>query len=318
MSLVTNLGLPFQEGDQASNARRNATIVMSGKGSEIAAVPAAQQIPLFRCLLTESGLIMDEIYFRTADNLGVRNIRRKHTHSADTDEEGGLYHNILVNNPRVIVFGQEPFNNLIDFNIKKIGDATVDYTPDPFYGRTIALTSTWDAVGLVGNYVNASVAGQQIGFVEKMLAMIELYLDYNANQVARVGFGMEEANAGIDITRKVGMEMCGGTGTNWQAVTADGITRSTSATSMNAAPIPNGFRTYRMFFNPNNVSYKLTSTDGITKLMTSTIPSGGQIDHPRLFRMGLHTTNSTPKHMWLLRLWFIAKNVDPTWFDTPE
>jgi len=317
MSLV-NLGLPFQEGDQSSNARRNATMVMSGRGSEIASIPSSQQIPLFRCITTESGLVMDEIYFRSADNLSVRNIRRKHTHSADTDEEGGLFHNILIDNPRIIVYGQGPSNNIEDFDITKLGDATLNYTPDATYGRIITLSSLWDLVNLTGNYVNASIVGQNIGFSEKMLAMVTIYMDHNANQVARVGFGMEMAHNTIDVTRKVGMEMCGGTGTNWQAVTADGITRSTSATSMNVAPIPNGYKTYRMFFNPNSVSYKLTNSDGVTKLMTSTIPSGGQIDHPRLFRLGLNTTNSTEKHMWIRKLMFIAKNVDATWFDSPE
>lgn len=316
--MSVNLGLPFQEGEPASQSRRNATMVMSGKGSEIAVVPASQQIPLYRCLSSESGLIGDEIYFRTADNLSLKNIRRKHTHSADTDETGGLFHNIMINNPRVVIFGQAPFNNVYDFNVIKSADASFVYVDDATYGRTLLLTSTWNLVGPTGNYVNASVAGQQIGFTEKMLAMLTIYMDYNANQVARAGFGMENAHNTIDITRKVGMEMCGGTGTNWQSVSADGVTRSTSATSMNAAPVPNNFKTYRMYFNPNNVSYKLTNTDGITKIMTSTIPSGGAIDYPRLFRLGLNTTNSTEKHLWLLRLYFVAKNVDPTWFDSPE
>lgn len=313
-----NLGLPFQEGEPASQARRNATMVMSGKGAEIAVIPASQQIPLFRCLTTESGLLGDEIYFRTADGLSLKNIRRKHTHSADTDEEGGLFHNVMIHNPRVVVFGQTPFNNIYDFNVDKQDTASLLYVPEANYGRALLLTSTWDLVNVRGNYINASVAGQQIGFTEKMLAMIQIYMNYNANQVARVGFGMENAHNTIDITKKVGMEMCGGTGTNWQAVTADGVTRSTSATSMNAAPIPNYFKTYRMYFNPHNVSYKLSSTDGITKIMTSTIPSGGPIDYPRLFRIGLNTTNPTEKYLWLMRLFFIAKNVDDTWFDGPE
>jgi hypothetical protein len=318
MSASSNLGLGYAEGDQVANARLNATMVMSAKGSEIASVPFTQQTPLFRCLESTSGFIANELYMRTADNLGVTNVRRKHTHSADTDEEGGLLHNMFIYNPRIVQFGLTPFNNLYDFNQTKVNTASFDYVPDEFYGRTLLLTSTWDTAGSIGNYVNASVAGQQIGFTEKMLAMATLYMDFNANQVARVGFGMELANNTVDVTRKVGMEMCGGTGTNWQAVSANGVTRTVSATSMNSAPVPNAFMTYRFFFNPNTVSYKLTNTDGLTKVMTSTIPSGGSIDYPRLFRFGLDTTNSTTKHMWLLRLYFIAKNTDPSWFNGPE
>ena len=315
---VNNLGLPFLEGDQASNARRNAVMVMSAKGSEIAAVPSAQQIPIFRCIETSGGFTANELYVRTADNLGVYNVRRKHTHATDTDAEGGTLHNILINNPRITLFGQTPFNNIYDFNVTKTGAATFDYVPDDVYGRTLLLQSPWNIGSAQGEYVNASVAGMPLGFDEKMLGIITMFLAFNANQVARVGFGMEEAQNTIDPTRKCGMEMCGGTGINWQAVTANGLTRTTSATSMNAAPIPLEFKAYRMFFNPSDVSFKLTNQDGIVKVMTSTIPSGGFIENPRLFRAGINTTNTTTKLFWILRLFFVAKNSDPNWFDGPE
>ena len=162
----------------------------------------------------------------------------------------------------------------------KTGAATFDYTPDAVHGRTLLLSSPWNIGSAQGEYVNASVTGMSIGFDEKMLGIITMYLAYNANQVARVGFGMEEAQNTIDPTRKCGMEMCGGTGINWQAVTANGLTRTTSATAMNAAPVPNDFKAYRMFFDPSDVSFKLTNQDGIVKVMTSTIPSGGTDRRP--------------------------------------
>lgn len=316
--MSVNLGVPFQEGEQASSARRNATMVVSAKGSEIASIPTSQNIPLFRSLSSESGYLRDELYFTTADGLSKRNIRRRHTHSEETDEEGGLFHNILIANPRVVVYGQAPFNNIYDYNVIKTGTAEFEYVQNSIFGRNMRLTSTWDAVGIAGNYVNAAITGMQIGFSEKILGIVKMFLEYNANQVARVGFGMEQANSAIDIQRKIGMEMCGGTGTNWQAVAADGVTRSTSATSMNSAPVDLLYRSYRFFFNPLNVSYTLTNTDGIAKIMTSTIPSGGVVDYGRLFRFGINTTNSTTKNMWVRRLFFVAKNADASWFSTPE
>ncbi len=151
MSLTTDLGLAYAEGDQASAARRNATMVLSGKGSEIASVPVVQSIPLYRCLDSSSGYLKDEVYFLAADGLSKKNIRRKHTHSADTDEEGGLLHNAFVYNPRVVVFGQAPFNNLYDFNITTTGNAGFTSIPDSTYGRTNYLTTTWESIGEIGN-----------------------------------------------------------------------------------------------------------------------------------------------------------------------
>lgn len=316
MSTFSNLGTNFQEGDLLSDSRLNAKSIFSGTGLEIVAIPATLQVPIFRCLETSGGYKKDEVYFRSADQLGSINVRRKHYHSQDTDEEGGTYHNMLINNPLPIEFGKRPFNTLDEFNMSKSGAATLSDIIDGTYGRTINLHSTWS--GAVGEYVNATVAGTPIGFGDKVLAVIEMYMAYNANQVARVGFGMEESQNTVDIGRKIGMEMCSGTGTNWQAVTANGITRTTSATSMNAAPVPNTFKTYRMFFNPSNVSYKLTNSDGITKIVTSTIPSGGQIDNPRLFRIGLNTTNATAKDLWSTRLYFVAQCADTLWYSSPE
>ena len=53
-------------------------MVMSGKGSEIAAVPFVQQTPLFRCLESTSGYLQNQLYMRTADNLGTVNVRNTH------------------------------------------------------------------------------------------------------------------------------------------------------------------------------------------------------------------------------------------------
>ena len=55
-------------------------MVMSARGSEIATVPVNQQIPIFRCVETSGGYTQNELYVRTADDLGVYNVRRKHTH----------------------------------------------------------------------------------------------------------------------------------------------------------------------------------------------------------------------------------------------
>ena len=224
----SNLGTNFAEGDLLSDSRLNAKTVFSGTGSEIVAIPATMQCPVYRCLETSGGYKRDELYFRSADQLGSLNVRRKHSHGQDTDEEGGTFHNMLINNPLPVEFGKGPFNSLADFNASRSGTATLNDILDATYGRTINLHSTWS--GTEGEYVNASVAGTSIGFTDKILAVIEMYMLYNANQVARVGFGMEEAQNTVDISRKIGMEMCSGTGTNWQAITANGHTRTTTAT----------------------------------------------------------------------------------------
>jgi hypothetical protein len=313
----SNLGLPTSEGEAMSAARRNAMMVMSGKGTEISAIPTTQQIPFFRCIESSGGLLVDENYFKSADGLSIKNFRRKHLHNLETDTAGGLLLNSLVYNPRNWTFGDKGFNTINDFIHTNSGAATFTEGSSSTLGRYFQLTSTWS--GSVGEYRNASVmsGGTILGFSEKILGIIKMYMDYQINQVARIGFGMEEVQNTVDVTRKAGMEMCGSTGINWQGVSSNGVTRTVTATSMGASTYPNP-KTYRIYFNPTNASIKISNNDGVLKIITSTIPSGGGVDPNRIFRIGLQTTNSTPKIMTVSRVQFIGKNDDSTWFDGPE
>lgn len=314
--MSVNLGLPYAEGEQSSNARRNATSVISADGDVVAAFPPSMKIPYFRVLSDGGGLKKDENYFRSADELSLINFRRKHKHSTNTDEEGGLYHDILVNNLRVLQFGwHQPFNKLDDWVVTKSGAAALTELTNATVGRYQQLNSTWS--GSAGEYINCRVySNHPTGFSEMMLAIAKVQMEYNANLVARMGFGMEEVNATIDTLRKVGIEGCNGTGVNWQAVTGSGDARTATPTTMDMAP-SQAFRALRIFYNPYTAEVKISNSDGGYKLVTSTVPSGGQIDPQRCWNHGIVTTNSTVKKMWTAHVAFIAKNIDPAWFDVP-
>lgn len=316
--MSSNLGLPFSEGEAASNARRNAVSVISAPGSTLAAIPSTQQIGLMKSLDTSGGLNLNEVYLKSADGLSILNVRRKHLHNLDVDEAGGLLHNAVVYNPRLFIYGIEGSNTLQRLYITKTGAASVIETVDS-NGKYHQLNSTWNAGTSTGEYVNIAVVGglTPVGFTEKMLGLITMYCDANVNQVARVGWGMEESENTIDTTRKVGMEMCNSTGTVWQGVTSNGVTRTVTATSMPVSPSL-AFRTYRFFYDPLLAQVKISNTDGFLKVITSTIPSGGQIDSNRVFRAGIQTTNSTVKNMYVGHIYLVAKNVSSVWFDTPD
>jgi hypothetical protein len=311
-----NLGLPYTEGQQASNSRRNATMVMSGKGSEIAAIPTTQQIPLFRCLETSGGLIADELYFRSASNQTFINVRRKHTHASNSDADGGIQLDQFIFNPKDIHFGLPGYNTPNDWVFTSLGTATYTEGFNTTNGRFYMLKSTY--VGTTGNYFNVSAmsGGTGIGFSEKVYGIVKMVMDYQINQIARMGFGMEEVQAGTDPSRKAGLEMCGSTGVNWQGVSANGVTRTVSSTSMPSSSWPN-YKTYQIYFNPTNSTIKILNSDGTLKVITSTVPSGGQIDPTRNWRMGIQTTNTQEKVMYVNRVKFDAKNNDPIWPDGP-
>lgn len=310
------LGVPYVEGEPASNARRNATAVISLPGDNIATLPSDAEFSFFRCLQDGGGLKQDEFYGRSADNLTLLNFRRKHTHNADTDESGGRMLDMFINNPKMILFGQRGFNTLDEFVVTFASTAAMTEQVNDAVGRYHRLQSTWN--GSAGNYINGSVAGIQISLAQQVLAIFKMQSDFNANQIARVGFGMEESNAGVDNTPKIGMEMCNSTGVNWQGVTADGAARTVTPTPIAVAPTPAQFRDYRIFMNPITGEVKYASSDGVGKLVTSNVPTGGIIEPKRRWREGIVTTNSTVKNLYMACVQFYAPNGDALWFAAPE
>lgn len=312
--MSVNLGLPYAEGEQSSNARRNATAVISADGDVIASYPPSMKIPFFRCLNDSGGLKKDENYFRSADELSLINFRRKHTHAESTDESGGTYHDILINNLRILKFGwDKPFNKLDDWVVTKSASSALN----PLTNSTAGYYQELAVNGATDAYINCRVySNHPAGFSEMMLAIAKIQMEYNANLVARIGFGMEEVNASIDTVRKVGIEGCNGTGTLWQAVTGSGDARTATPTTMDMAP-SQAFRAMRIFFNPYTAEVKISNSDGGYKLVTSTVPSGGQIDPQRVWLHGLKTTNTTAKKLWTAHIAFLAKNIDTAWFTVP-
>jgi hypothetical protein len=314
---TTNLGLPYTDGEASSSARKNATMVMTGTGAQIAAIPTSQQIPFFKCLDNSGGLNMDEVYFKSASGLQLINFRRKHLHNFDTDIAGGLMLNQFIYNPRIIVFGEKGFNTASDFMYTWTGNAVLTEFFNNSIGRAYSLFSSWN--GVTGDYLNvtAILGGINIGFAQMLLGIIKMVLDFQTNQIVRIGFGMEEVQNTVDSTRKMGIEMCPSTGINWQGVTANGITRTVSATSMPVSTYPT-YKNYRMFFNPSNATIKISNSDGVLKVITSTVPSGGQIDSIRTWRMGIQTTNSQVKNIYVGNVKFIGHNNSTDFFDGPE
>jgi hypothetical protein len=315
--MSSNLGLTFSDTEPSSSARKNATMVMSGTGLQISQVPVTQQIPVFRCLDNSGGLNIDELYFKSASGLNLINVRRKQLHNFDTDIAGGLMLNQFIYNPRLIIFGEKGFNTIDDFIYTWSGNATIQDSFNASVGRFLTMFSPFN--GVSGDYLNLNVmmGGIGAGFSERILGMIKMVLDFQTNQIVRMGFGMEEVQNTVDPTRKMGLEMCPSTGINWQGITGNGVSRTVTATSMPVSTYPT-HQWYRMFFNPSNASIKFTNSAGTLKLVTSTIPSGGQIEPIRNWRMGIQTTNSQPKNMYVNLVKFIANNNSVDFFDGPE
>ena len=290
-----SLGLLYAEGENISESRHNAKTVFSGTGAEITALPASKQVPIARCLTTGSGFEADELYFQSSDGLSYHNVRRKHLHSADTDISGGTLNDILIANPRQIYINN-PDVNINDYrNYKHANAPAIANLAMPSDSSYITIQTGTAS----GEYNNIMKGGMQMGFASPVYLQLKMQISHNSNMVFRSGVGMEWVQNSTDNTRKIGLEGCTGTGVFMQLVTASGLGRTATPTTTDMAASPAQLRGYKVYWNPVTADVTYADSDGNVKTSTATLPSSGAIVSSSLFRLGISTTNTTQKTVFL-------------------
>lgn len=305
--MSASIGGLFSVGEEASQARRNGTMVFSGSGDEIVALSSDMVVPIVRCLADGGGKKVNELYFQSADNLSYLNVRRKHYHNSDADEDGGLISKSLLKNPRLIYINDKGLmvNNFI---VSKSSLASITDLPLGTIQGIKFLTSATS-----NEYANAVYpGGAQFGWSKDAILITKGKIDNNANMTVRQGIGMESVESGPDNDRKMGIEGCAGS-TFWQLVTATGLARLATPTTTNmqqALPIGQ-----RIVFDSQAPSVVYTDSNGATVTQPSTLPAPGVSNSSRLFRAGIKTTNTTQKEMHLYMLFVVGEDTDTVLFD---
>lgn len=305
--MSASIGGLYSVGEEASQARRNGTMVFSGTGDEIEALSADMVVPICRCLSDGGGKKVNELYFQSADNLSYLNVRRTHYHNSNADEDGGLLSKSLLKNPRIIYINQK---GLLanQFIISKSTLASITDLPLGTIQGIKFLTSA-----TANEYANAIYpGGAQFGWSKDAILITKGKIDNNANQSVRQGIGMENVESGTDNDRKMGIEGCVGS-TFWQLVTATGLARLATPTTTNmqqALPIGQ-----RIVFDSQAPSVVYTDSNGATVTQPSTLPTPGVSNSSKIFKAGIKTTNTTQKEMHLYMMFIVGEDSDTVLFD---
>lgn len=306
-----SLGLLYSEGESLSESRLNAKSVFSGSGAAITALPSTKQVPIARCIETGDGFLADELYFQSADGTSYINVRRKHLHNADTDIAGGTLNDILVANPRQI-YMNNPAPLASDFIAYKhangVAPANSAVGSDSQY-----VTLTTGAVS--GEYSGMYKGGVQMGFAKAVYLHLKMQLSHNSNIVFRAGTGIENVQNATSNSNKIGIEGCTGTGVFIQVVTGNALGRTATPTDSNMAATPAQLRGYKVYWNPITADVNYADSDGNVKTVTATLPSSGPAVSSSLFRIGVNTSNTTAKSLYLGGLLLIGHNADSVLFD---
>lgn len=304
--MSSNLGLLYSEGESLSESRLNAKSVFSGTGSEITALPSTKQVPIARCIETGDGFEADELYFQSSDGLSYLNVRRKHTHNADTDIAGGSLNDILIANPKQI------YINLPDPRASQFipykhasAPAIADSAVGSASQYVIMQTGTTS-----GHYSGMYKGGVQLGFAKAVLLRLKMQISHNTGMVFRAGSGIENVQDSTSNTNKIGIEGCAGTGTVIQVVTGNALGRTATATTSDMVPSPAQLRGYKVLWDPITADVKYWDSDANVKTVTATLPSSGAIVSSSLFRIGINTTNTTAKTLYLGGMLLIGEDQD--------
>jgi hypothetical protein len=304
--MSSNLGLLYSEGESLSESRLNAKSVFSGSGPEITALPSSKQIPIARCIETGDGFSADELYFQSADGLSYLNVRRKHTHSADTDIAGGTLNDILIANPKQIYINLPDPRASEFIEYKHASSPAIANSAVGSASQYVVLQTGTTS----GHYTGAYKGGVQLGFAKAVLLRLKMQLSHNANMVFRAGAGIENVQDTTSNTNKIGMEGCAGTGTTIQLVTGNSLGRTATDTTVDMTPSPAQLRGYKMLWDPVTADVKWWDSDGNTKTATATLPSSGAIVSSSLVRIGINTTNITAKTLYLGGLLLVGEDQD--------
>lgn len=315
--MSTDLGLAYGE-EQISSERANAKSIFVGTGSDIANISVASPIPAAYCTEDGAGFTLNHFYLRHYDPeieawTGWDDAFRKHTHSDDTETEGGDFYDIEVANAeqRYSVFRPSMSEEYFIFTDSGDSGAEVvmfhDQATDTQYMelRTGNVTDAWAQVQDGG--INLSLNSPSEWHVK-----VQIDTQTTETEILwRMGVGMELADETSDDTlQKYGIEGCTGDGANIQLVSCDGDTRNKTSTGIameQAASIG-----VKVAYVPStSVIYE--DTIGTLQASSGNFPSSGNIESDKTIRYGIKSTNTTGKEM---RIWADAlygKILDPSW-----
>jgi hypothetical protein len=128
-----------------------------------------------------------------------------------------------------------------------------------------------------------------------------MYPSATTSNIARAGVDMENLGAANDNNKKMGIEGCASTGTNWRIVSADGSSRTQIDASV--ALVQAQADSYAIENSPG-VAAKFSYNGGTYVDKTNTLPGSGAVTKSNVLMAGVQTSNTTAKTLYVWGVYF--------------
>jgi hypothetical protein len=302
---MSNLGPQWEDNEDYSPARMDAKTILRDTGTVCVAVASSRQLGGVCPTDTSGGLIKDVLYVCEYDGsferVQFKPVFGKHSHGADTAEEGGKLIGIYHANTADVVQVDMFHLNVADWKVNTVGTGTsFAYAELTTSGVIAAITGATS-----GNCVTGSLGGGTITFGSKVMWQSKLEVDTSTNNLlARAGINVDRVDEAQNTARRqIGIEACDGHGTNWVIINANGSSASLHVQATTAVINLRG--SYKLISVPSdNVTLWV---NGVSRGVSITnVPFDGESDGFRLTRMGIKATSASSRTLWIFLLKIVA------------
>jgi hypothetical protein len=303
---LSELGDVFAGDTSISAAKIDAKAFAVMTGTKIAALSSAQAIAAAIPTTTSGGFIQNVPVYRKVDGSGWLPFAAKHLHFANTDQDGGTYHDVRKANSIIIVVNGNDSKGAYYNEVSGTGAIIQDNV-------TTSLSNAQVYTGIVsGNYASIFLSSIKISFASPAFCQLKLNEGVGTSILTRIGVGIEKVQNTVDNTQKFGIEGCDTDGTDFMLLEADGTARSKIDS---LTPIATSTKTIKLTFTPGVNTKCEAGFGGTVATITLNCPNSGAITNEnQLFRAGVKTTNTIAKTINLFAMQLFGKGDTADWF----
>ena len=304
---MSNLGPQWEDNEDYAPARMDAKTIVRDTGTNIVAIASTRQLGAVCPTDTSGGLIKDVLYVVQYDGGFDRTafipVFSKHTHAANTDEEGGDLMDIYRANTANCVEVNMFHINFVDWKTDLTGSGTFTYDEGSTSGRLKESTGATN-----NSCVTGSMGGGRVTFSDEISWQAKIELTVGTNLLTRCGHNVDRVDEAQNTSRRqMGIEGCDGHGTNWVIINANGNSASLHVQATTAPLInsPTGPRNYKLINVPSN-SCTLYLNAVSVGVSTTNVAFDSDSDGLRLVRVGIKTTTTSDHILYLHILKLLA------------
>lgn len=300
--MVTNMAYPIQSDTQTfSVPELRQRTVSRMTGLEASNWDFTTKPINFVCTDDGAGFLKGHFYVTGNDGV-VYDVFRNHTHASAA--EGGTLYDIINSNAYYLInWDKSAGVSPTDFNMMTAstgGTLTTEAASNQMYAKFLT-------GAVADDYVNGLVGGGRLSFGSPITLQIKYAASHNTGSLIKFGIASTTVENAAGTAAQMGFEHCSAASVNIGVYSADGAVRTTDYLLDVVQSTPFGLR---LDYLPSS---KITAkaANGLTVTHTSNLPSiSAASNSDNVFRVGVKSTNTTPKTLKLYSARFIGTSYD--------